>query len=170
MTENQLKCKICEAKRPLTEEEIVESIEIMKRHNMKANQILNMWSALDGDTCPEGGNHDYGWNPAFRESIMNDADKRKNNEVLIVKNNNENEELTKVCDKLEKETDAGIEKIRGDTEQKIKEMIENKDKKVNEMQDKMIKNKETNEELEKINPVLEENILKTSGRIWKEWL
>lgn len=170
MTKEQLTCKICKAKRLLTDEEIQESIDIVTKHAMKPNGILNIWSALDGDVCPEGGNHDYAWNPAFREKIMNDADKRKRNEVDIVRNNNENEELKNNCDKLERETDVEVEKIKWETEQKIKELTENKDKKVKELGDKIQKNQETNAGLEILNPELETNILKTSGREWKQWL
>ena len=133
MTEDiipQLKCKICETKRELTEEEIQESIVTIKRHNMKPNQILNIWSAFDGDICPMGGNHDYEWNPSFREKTLNDADKRKNNEVDIVRNNNENEELKKECNRLEEINSAQIEKIKQETEQKIKELTDTKENKI----------------------------------------
>lgn len=170
MTKAQLKCKICNSKRELTEEEIKESIEIVIRHNMKPNGILNIWSALDGEICPESGNHDYMWNPAFREYIMNEADKRKNNEVEIVRNNNENEELKNDYDKLKKETNAEVEKIRQEAEQKIKEITEKPYNKLKEIEDKLKKNQETNLKLEELNPELETNILKTSGREWKQWL
>lgn len=159
MTKAQLTCKICKAKRSLTEEEIQESIEIAKKHAMKPNGILSIWSALDGDVCPEGGNHDYAWNPAFREKIMNEADKRKNNDVVIIRNNNENKELN-----------AEIAKIKKEVEQKIKEITEAPYKKVEELEDKIKKNQEAIIELEKLNPDLEENILKVSGREWKQWL
>lgn len=173
MTEDiipQLKCKICETKRELTEEEIKESIDTIKKHNMKPNQILNIWSAFDGDTCPMGGNHEYEWNPSFREKIMYDADKRKSNEVDIVRNNNENEELRKNCIRLEEDNSAKIEKIKQETEQKIKEITDTKEKKVSEIKDKIKKNEDANTELEATNPVIEENIMKTSGRDWRQWL
>lgn len=166
----QLTCKICETKRHLTEDEVKESIDIINRHNMKPNQILNIWSALDGDVCPEGGNHDYAWYPSFRENIMNYATKRKNNEVEIVRNSNLNIELKNDYDKLKKDTEAEVEKIKQEMEQKIREITESPYKKIKEIQDKIKKNQEANAELEKLNPDIEENILKVSGREWRQWL
>jgi hypothetical protein len=161
MTEDkaQLKCQICDSKRLLTEEEITESVITMKEHNLKPDQILNIWSAYDGDTCPEGGNHNYEWNPAFREDIMDKANKRRKADLDIVKYNNEYEELTKASEKLE-----------ADAVQKLKEIMENRDKKLQEIHDKIERNKDIIYELGISNPALEEEILKTSGRDWRGWL
>jgi hypothetical protein len=155
----QLKCQICDSKRLLTVEEITESISVMRIRNLKPDQILNLWSAYDGDTCPEGGNHNYEWNPAFREDIMDKANKRRKADLDIVKYNNECEELARASEKLE-----------ADTLQKLKEIMENKDKKVQEIQTKITENENVISELEGIKPALEEEILKTSGRDWKGWL
>lgn len=166
----QLRCKMCMTKRLLTLEEIQESVEIMKKHNMVKDQILELWSTYDGGVCPEGGNHSYEWNDSFKNQVMDDAQKRKNNELEIVRNNNENKELENNYIKIEEDTKAEIEKLMLETEQKVRDLTESRDKKSKEMQDKIQKNQETNLELEKQNPDLEENIVKLSGRDWKGWL
>ncbi|MBU1067352.1 OmpH family outer membrane protein [Patescibacteria group bacterium] len=173
MTENkiqQLKCKICETKRMLTEEEIAESIAIISKHSMKPDHILNIWSAFDGDACPDTGNHQYIWNPPFRENVLNIADTRKGKEVDFVRNTNENEELRKNYEKLQQEKDAAIEKLQQEKDKQMKEITESKDKQMKEIQDKIQKNEEVNAELVESNRQLEEEILKTSGRDWKGWL
>jgi len=161
MAENkeQLKCQICDSKRLLTEEEITESINVMRIRNLKPDQILNIWSAYDGDTCPEGGNHNYEWNPEFREYIMDKANTRRKADLDIVKYNNECEELARASEKLE-----------ADTELKVKEIYASKDKKIAEIHDKITQNENTICDLQMSNPVLEEEILKTSGRDYKGWL
>lgn len=161
MTEDkaQLKCQICDSKRLLTEEEITESIKVLTIRNLKPDQILNIWSAYDGDTCPEGGNHNYEWNPAFREDIMDKANKRRKGDLDIVKYDNECEELTKASEKL-------VE----DTELKVKELTAYRDKILQETHDKIAAIEVTMSDIAIANPALEEEILKTSGRDWKGWL
>lgn len=155
----QLKCQICDSKRLLTVEEITESMNMMKIRSLKPDQILNIWSAYDGDTCPEGGNHNYEWNPIFREYIMDEANKRRKAYLDIVKYNNECEELARASEKLE-----------ADTAQELKEIMDSKDKKIQDIQAKITENKNIISGLETSNPILEEEILKTSGRDWKGWL
>ena len=131
----------------------------MRFRNLKPDQILNIWSAYDGDTCPEGGNHNYEWNSTFREYIMDIANKRRKADLDIIKYNNECEELAKVSIKLDI-----------DTELKVKEIIADKDKKQQEIHGKITENENAIALLEGSIPALEEEIIKTSGRDWKGWL
>jgi hypothetical protein len=160
MTEDkaQLKCQICDSKRLLTYEEVTESIEIIMKRNFKPDDILGIWSLYDGHTCPEGGNHSYEWNSAFREDIMNKADKRKKMDGEIVRRNNRCEELARTA-----------EKSKVDRDQKIKEIIANGEKEEQKIHEEITENEKAIEELEILMPSLEEEILNTSGRSWIEW-
>ncbi|MDD3474270.1 MAG: hypothetical protein PHP08_00020 [Candidatus Dojkabacteria bacterium] len=144
----QLQCKICKVNRELTEEEIKEATEIISKRNLDSNTILKIWSVFDGKTCSDGGNHEYKWNSDFFNKMTDDSLKIKDSEIEIAQNTNENKDLEKK-----------IERLKIDTENKI-----------NEMSDKIDKNKQRNIEIEQSNKDLSENILKISGRIWKEWL
>jgi len=146
MTE-QLKCKLCKAKRELTEEEISTSTDIISKRNLRFDSILSIWNIFDGELCPEGGTHDYDWNGEFLQKMLDSATKLKDGEVEIIRNNNENIEL-----------ENKIEQIKNESDDRIKEITE-----------KIQKNKEKNLTLQDNQEIID-NILKTSGREWKKWL
>lgn len=144
----ELKCKLCKTKRVLSEEEIKESINIISKRNLKYESILSIWNIYDGETCPEGGTHEYEWDTSYFEKILNDAAKIKDKSTEIIRNVNENKEINIKIEKLKEETD----------------------KKINEMISKIDQNKEKNITLEREISTSEDIILKTTGRNYKEWL
>ena len=146
MTE-QLKCKLCKSIRTLTEEEILTTIDIISKRNLKEDSILNIWSIFDGETCPDGGTHEYDWNKEFLQKMLDDSSKIKDGETEVIRNNNENVEL-----------ENKIEQIKKENDNRIKDITE-----------KIQKNKERNILLQDNKETIE-NILKTSGREWRKWL
>lgn len=144
----QLICTICKTKRLLSEEELKELMAIISKRNLKPDKILSMLSDWDGETCPEGGEHEYDWNTEFFQKMLDDANTIRKNNGEIARKVNEN---------LVLEND--IEKLKKDTEIKIKEMTE-----------KIEKNKETNILMEKSNTEFQDAIIKASGREWRAWL
>lgn len=155
----QLKCQICKTKRNLSEEEIKETTEIINKRNLKQDSILNIWNVYDGETCPEGGYHEYEWNSEFFQKMLDNASQIKNNKLDIIKNNNEIKDLRNKIETINEETNNKINQIKNEADIKIKDL-----------ENKINKNNETNIELEKSTPEIEQNILKLSGREWKKWL
>jgi len=143
----QLKCKLCKTKRELTEEEVSTSIDIISKRNLDDDSIFKIWNLFDGETCPDGGEHDYDWNGEFLQKMLDDATKLKEGEAEIIRNNNENTEA-----------ENKIEQIKKETDNKIKEISE-----------KIQKKKERNLEIQNNKEIIN-TILNTSGRDWKEWL
>ncbi len=144
----QFECKLCKTKRELTEEELNTSIDIISKRKLKYDSILNMWNVFDGETCPEGGMHEYEWNRDFFSRMLNESSNIRANDAEKVRNDNENKEL-----------EYKIEQLKKDTENKVKEMTY-----------KMEKNKQANILTEQSNTEKKNTILKVSGREWNSWL
>ncbi len=144
----QLECNLCKTRRELTDEEIKESFEIINKRHLKPDAILSIWNVYDGETCPEGGMHEYDWDKDFFKKMLDDADAIRKNNAEMVRKTNENLVL-----------ENQVEQLKKDTEIKIKELTE-----------KIAKNKETNIIIEKTNTELQDAILKASGREWRAWL
>lgn len=171
-TTEQLKCKICNNKRPITKEEINKYIEYRDIWNIDTDDenMFSHFNIVDKKTCPGNKLHDYEWNMDFYEEMLKLTRKRKNGELDLTRNNNEISELEKRIESIEKNDSNEIEKLKEETEQKIKELTENKNKKIEELKNKIEKNKQDSEKIEKENPELEQTILNQTGQSWKKWL
>lgn len=154
----QLTCQKCEIKRQLTEVEIDDSTTVIKNRSLKPDAILNIWSVYDGDTCTEGGYHNYEWDVEFLDSILDKAAKRKKSDGEIAKLQTKCEELA-IAD----------EKADAVAQQQVEEIIANRGKDKEKIHANITEHETVIEELEKMKPELEEEILKTSGRDWKGW-
>ena len=85
----QLKCRICNGKLRLNENEIQDWIDWKNKNGAEEDAIFLYFNLIHKRKCPGKRYHEYRWNEDFEDQILSDSSKRKFGEIDITKKTNE---------------------------------------------------------------------------------